>query len=405
MAANKVEISSAAHFAQFRDRVNAGETALDALLTANIDLSELAENWTPIGRRERSGPDAFGIRGYGGAFDGGGHTVSGLVTASGEAVPFLDPNGNYSNAAGLFGVLAEGAVVRNLTILCPKVNLLAADLSYSVAGGVAGFSAGTLENCRVEGDGVLSGQFSAGGLVGWNIGEIKESAADGAANITGGSSAGGIAGVNGGLVARCAASETAAITAGGNAGGITGVNDRGCVAASTAQGIASISSTLPYSSVGGIIGHNIGGVVENNTVCEVRAIFANGYAGGVVGWDAGGNVTNNSVDEVGSIIADSAAGGVAGVNAGGEISHSAVRGIGKISASIATGGIVGRNDGNVANSAAHEVEHIDAGCYAGGVIGLDDGGTMTACTADDACDVKAGCCAGAAIGWSFCAAS
>ena len=74
------------------------------------------------------------IPSFGGAFDGGGHTISGLDME--ESV----------SPAGLFGVVQKGGSVKNLRVegaLTPSGD--SQDL-----GGVAGYSSGAISECRSE---------------------------------------------------------------------------------------------------------------------------------------------------------------------------------------------------------------------------------------------------------------
>lgn len=87
-------ISSANDFANFAARVNAGETALCAVLKADIDLSGINSSWVPIGK------ESFPFEGV---FDGQGHAITGFkYTAT-------------SDCNGLFGVI-NNATVKNFSI-------------------------------------------------------------------------------------------------------------------------------------------------------------------------------------------------------------------------------------------------------------------------------------------------
>ena len=76
-------IATAQDLAEFRDEVNGSAkkstSKLCAKLTANIDLSTLGDrNWTPIGYYTGYSDCVY----YGGTFDGGGFTISGLKIKS-----------------------------------------------------------------------------------------------------------------------------------------------------------------------------------------------------------------------------------------------------------------------------------------------------------------------------------
>ncbi len=96
------EIGSGSELAEFAGLVNGSETVLNAVLTDDIDLTDLTafDGWTPIGDWS-TGSTTSAFRGH---FDGQGHTITGFnVTAT-------------QNNFGLFGVVAEGALVENFTV-------------------------------------------------------------------------------------------------------------------------------------------------------------------------------------------------------------------------------------------------------------------------------------------------
>ncbi|MDY2813514.1 MAG: GLUG motif-containing protein [Dorea sp.] len=120
---------------------------------------------------------------FGGTFDGKGYTISGLTIT------------NSVTPAGLFGVLQETGVVKNLNV--------SGDVSPSgdadVVGGIAGENNGTIENCTYTGS--ISGKQNTGGIAGINgtTGNIKKCNVSG--TISGENMTGGIAGYNLGEIA------------------------------------------------------------------------------------------------------------------------------------------------------------------------------------------------------------
>ena len=126
--------------------------------------------------------DALPIPSFGGTFDGGGHTISGLDME--ESV----------SPAGLFGVVQKGGSVKNLRIegaLTPSGD--SQDL-----GGIAGENHGTIENCTFNGS--ASGKRNVGGIAGYNAatGVIRSCEASGA--IFGQNMTGGLVGYNLGAI-------------------------------------------------------------------------------------------------------------------------------------------------------------------------------------------------------------
>ena len=125
------------------------------------------------------------IPSFGGIFDGGGHTVSGLeLTAEGSVW-------------GMFRYVQEGSVVRNLSVS----GTVAPGGSKSQLGILAGLNYGKLENCQVSGR--VTGAAEVGGMVGANeaSGEIRNCRS--AAFVTGDHCAGGICGSNLGTLNNC----------------------------------------------------------------------------------------------------------------------------------------------------------------------------------------------------------
>ena len=125
------------------------------------------------------------IPSFGGIFDGGEHTVSGLeLAADGSAV-------------GLFRYVQEGGVVRGLALS----GTVAPGGSKSQVGILAGINYGRIENCSVSGN--VAGAEDVGGIAGANraTGEIRR--CQSAAYVTGDHCAGGICGSNQGTINNC----------------------------------------------------------------------------------------------------------------------------------------------------------------------------------------------------------
>ena len=180
-------ISSAEQFKAFADAVNGTTERYPAgaefsnedgvvVLKSNINLSAYT-NWMAIGCNNEAAqvikPQFVGI------FDGNGNTISGLTINHNydtHKVSFIDEEGkaveSYHNSAGLFGVVANGGVVKNLTVEGTIVEDMAdPDTNWSYVGGVvAQISGGAVENCTSK---VLfsagqkaSGKVRLGGVVG-----------------------------------------------------------------------------------------------------------------------------------------------------------------------------------------------------------------------------------------------
>ncbi len=130
-------IATARNLLWFAREVNSGNTAINAKLTASIDLSEVCSatlgSWTPIGDNSQSGTT------YKGTFDGCEFTISNLY--------INEENSNYTSTSsyhrGLFGN-CSGATIKNLTLK----GTVTSNNRY-VAALVGGAKGGTvIENCH-----------------------------------------------------------------------------------------------------------------------------------------------------------------------------------------------------------------------------------------------------------------
>ncbi|MGN0985973.1 MAG: GLUG motif-containing protein [Candidatus Enterenecus sp.] len=163
-------------------------TAGDLLeLARSCTLDTWSRNRTVVLLEDISleGEDFLPIPTFGGTFDGGGHTISGLSI------------GSSVSPAGLFGVVQEGAVVRDLTV----TGTAAPSGDGGTVGGIAGINYGKLTDCAVQG--YVDGSSMVGGVVGLNetSGQLINCSFRGA--VTGEHYVGGIAGWNAGSLIQC----------------------------------------------------------------------------------------------------------------------------------------------------------------------------------------------------------
>ena len=218
-----LEIGNAGQLLWFTEKVNAGHTELDVVLTADITInrSVLAEDgslnsggflkWTPIGNESVA---------YNGTFDGQGHTVNGLYR-SGATLSYL----------GLFGNVGKSGVVKNVHV---KDSYITGD---SWIAGIAGKNEGEITNCTF--DGYVSGdEYPTGGIAGANRGTITGCTNNG--DITGSGGVGGIAGYNVGTIDNCVNNgKISSLEGGANYGaidGIAGMNEGGTITNCTNNG-------------------------------------------------------------------------------------------------------------------------------------------------------------------------
>lgn len=195
-SAESFTITTAAELAGLAALVNNGDAATFAgktvTLGADIDLS--AHYWTPIGVSDMGGnSDAY----FAGAFEGAGHTVSGMH------VRIVQSRSDVY--AGLFGYIDYGGAVSKVNVTgSVSVGVDSSDPCY--AGGIAGYNNGEITDSSAAVpvvaaisnehiyDGVLT---AAGGIAGWNL-IAKNCWHSGRVSASGGyySYAGGIAGYN-----------------------------------------------------------------------------------------------------------------------------------------------------------------------------------------------------------------
>lgn len=194
------QIGTAAELAWFADAVNGGQKAINGKLTANINLN--GKTWTAIGTDSNK---------FAGTLDGDSHTVSGLA-GTGGLVYYLSANGTVkslcvdcaidgtSNVGGIAdksegrienclvsgyikggndtifgvgGIVGHGVAGNVISGCVSTADILFKYSRYAVqngAGGIVGYTYGTVENCYFAGNvhtnakSVSAGGF--GGLVG-----------------------------------------------------------------------------------------------------------------------------------------------------------------------------------------------------------------------------------------------
>ena len=121
----------------------------DISFNSNID-----NNFVSIGKRDDNNEWLFN-----GTFDGRGHTISGIKITSGE------------DDKGLFGAVGLNGTIKNVTLSNTRIT------GRKNVGGIAGYSAGRVENCRVTNTVCINAtvtQSSAhGGIVGYAAGSVK----------------------------------------------------------------------------------------------------------------------------------------------------------------------------------------------------------------------------------------
>ena len=248
-----------------------GQSDINITLTEDITLTD---EWTPIG--SASTP-------YTGTFDGGEHTITGLVV-KGE------------DYAGLFGYVGINGKVQNLRLEDVQVS------GSSNVGAVAGANVGgAIENCTVSGT-VTGSSNNIGGIVGFAKGSLDNpigsiaalaciSACDVIATGSGDVNAGGIIGANLltgnnsiSIIACCMTGDVTAAN-GTNVGGLAGYNE------------GEIHSS--YQTGGKVTGtgDNVGAIVGENSL-TIADCYWNGEVSTEKGIGYDKNPQNTSIDFV-----------------------------------------------------------------------------------------------------------
>ncbi len=245
---------------------------INITLTGNIDLKGI--DWTPIGKDDN--------KAYTGTFDGNGKTITGLTVT-----------GSYKYA-GLFGDIDENGTVKNVVLEGVQIT---SDNSSGYAGGVAGDSWGTIENCSVSGS--VSGTTFAGGVVGSQWGG-SITGCNSSATVKGVIFAGGIAGEtnSGASLTGCYATDDVTVendgTNNSHAGGVVGYNGGGTLTACYATGsVTGSGSGTIY--VGGVTGSNNLGTLTACYHAKRNINGPNGTTGGVVGRNFKGSMIGGGI--------------------------------------------------------------------------------------------------------------
>ena len=271
--------------------VNGGKTDINITLDKNIDLT--GKDWTPIGTSFDNS--------YTGTFDGGGHTITGLtVTTNDEYAGLFGYLGNFGNAAGT----VKNVVMDGIQITCNH------RLGY--AGGVAGFSWGTIENCSVSGS--ISGTVSVGGVVGAQR-DRSITGCSSSATVKGTLNVGGVAGQTsfGATLTACYATGNVIIeidrTQNISGGGLVGFNDGISLLSCYATGnVTSTGSGTGNVHIGGFLGDNYTTVTacywKNNHEQGIgynrRSTGATKVDGSVVTWQKAVDAMNTALQNAGS---------------------------------------------------------------------------------------------------------
>ena len=277
-------VTSADGLMNIAELVNGGKSDINITLDTDIDLT--GKDWTPIGT-------SFSNK-YTGTFDGGGHTIKGLTVTTNDQF------------VGLFGSIGYAGTVKNMMMEDVQIT---SNRSSGFAGGVAGYSDGTIENCSVSGS--VSGTVYVGGVVGaqW---EGSITGCSSSTTVKGTVYVGGVVGQTngGGTLTACYATGNVIIeiapTKNISGGGLVGMNGGKGVRACYATGnVTSTGSSTGNVHIFGLLGDNYTTV----TACYWKNNQERGYNtapestkvdGTYVTWQNAVDAMNRALQNVGS---------------------------------------------------------------------------------------------------------
>ena len=267
--------------------VNGGKSDINITLDTDIDLT--GKDWTPIGTDYDNS--------YKGTFDGGGHTITGLAFTTNDQF------------VGLFGYLNRAGTVKNVVMEGVQIT---SNHGSSQAGGVVGFSQGTIENCSVSGS--VSGTVYVGGVVGAQWGGSITGCSS-SATVKGMVDVGGVAGQTNSNATMTACYATGNVTIEIDpidniyGGGLMGFNAGSSVLACYATGnVTSTGSSTGKVRIGGFLGGNYTTVTacywKNNHEQGIgynrESTGATKVDGSVVTWQKAVDAMNTTLQNAGS---------------------------------------------------------------------------------------------------------
>ena len=239
-----------------------------------------------------------------------GNAAGGIIGYAGASTT-LDGCQNY---AGVFHKQMAGGIAGynagTIQNCIQSANLGTRQAGYKYIGGIAGVNAGNIQASKPQSV-TISGEQAVGGVAGLNAKDRTiENIPACTVTVQGSQAVGGVAGVNQGTVQGGTSLTVNVAASGSNAGGAVGQNS-GTVQSVTVQG----GSVQGSEAAGGLAGENSGRVEGCTTLADLT-VRANQNAGAAVGSNESGAVVSAG-SYAGTVYAASDnAGGIAGVNAG-----------------------------------------------------------------------------------------
>lgn len=317
------------------------------------------------------------------AVNGAKNSVNkGVLHSSGSLQVTCTPNAGEpvtGNAAGgIIGYAGGSAKLDN----CQNY---AGVFHKQMAGGIAGYNAGTIQNCTQNANlGTRQAGYKyIGGIAGVNAGNIQASAPQ-SVTISGEQAVGGVAGLNAQNGTIQGITDCTVTVQGSQAvGGVAGAN-QGTVQGSTLQ---TVNVAASGSNAGGAVGQN-SGTVQSVTVTG-GSVQGSQAVGGLAG-DNGGSVQGCTTASTLTVRANQNAGAAVGSNAENAVVSAGNYAGTVYAASRNAGGIAGQNAGSISNNATTSATVSCENGDAGGVAALNsESGTISAVRVDG-CTVNSG---------------
>ena len=330
------------------------ELIADIELAAYIKDTYGTNGWQPLGHdtRASAGAECEGDK-FDGTFEGNGRTIRGL-----------DINRSNENCVGLFGQLASGATIRNLTLIAEEVK------GKDRVGVLVGAGVDTrIISSSVEAAKV-SGRDDVGGLVGkGNSAQINSSSVE-VGNLSGVTQVGGL--VGDGSSAEIHSSSVVANEVSGSRDRIGGLVGTGQDARIHSSSVV-VGEMSGDSNIGGLVGDGVEAQVYSSSVEIAKLIGRVGNLGGLLGSGNDVRIINSSV-LAGEVKGVDTVGGLVGSSSRAKIYSSSVL-VGNLSGNDDVGGLMGIVSGlsaQIIGSFAVVASVSGTGERTGGLIGNAD---------------------------------
>ena len=257
-------------------------------LVANISLAGYnGDNWQPIGRCSTVSSATCTSKTvfFSSTFNGNGYVISNLT--------IINPTGDYANAVGLFGAIAEGAQLRNIHIRSASIT----GTNNRNVGLLAGHANGaSIINSSAEGTIMVeSSGSSIGGLIGRGMDATILSSYVSVGGVIGGTTVGGLVGNGPGSEITSSYASGGIVKGFGTVGGLVG-NGPGSEITSSYASIGEVESLS--NVVGGLVGDGRGSTITSSYATSM-SISGSRDNGGLVGFGVAttknlvANITNS----------------------------------------------------------------------------------------------------------------